>query len=112
MGESFSEIFFGNSVVIGHALRDRVARRHGTACRGSSKPRRRQRCRWISGSALSPAVARPSPSASPAAARGSRSSKARWDATGMLLDRYEGRGGGGQLVAHERRAGGDAGEQS
>ncbi len=74
VGESFSEIFFGNSVVIGLPC---VTASHADMelLMGLVESAPPQHCRWISGTEPSPVVARPSPSAS-LPPRGSRSSKA------------------------------------
>ena len=88
VGESFSEIFFGNSVVLGLPC---VTASHADmeSLHGARRERAcRQRCRWTSGTEPSPVVARLSPSRLPAAARESFL-EGTWDATGLLLDRFE-----------------------
>ena len=88
VGESFSEIFFGNSAMIGHAVRDGVARRRAGADGRGSSSSPQARCASISSAGTCEvdgfrcAVALP-PNVRDAFVTGA------WDTTGMLLDRYE-----------------------
>ena len=88
VGESFAEIFFGNSVMIGlpcvtaapadvRALMERIEREPGR------RDARRSRGRHVRGRRLHAAPCRMPPNVRDAFVTGA------WDTTGMLLDRYD-----------------------
>ena len=90
VGESFAEIFFGNSVDARHAVPRPRRRRTSQAlmaaveARSDDRDRRRsrRRCTVTAGGVTCDVVAA-------GRARARRSSTAAWDATGLLLDDYD-----------------------